>query len=100
MVENTRGRLENVRAVAEKGRLAQEFLRRATHCDRCKRAKPSNMRGWGASSGMRTFRVLCDVCSRRRPASLSTRQQHQTAAQWRRLEQAEQELAAVRPGRR
>jgi hypothetical protein len=101
MVENAmRGGLGSAHAVAERGRAAIECLRRATHCSSCKKAKSSHMRGWGASSGMRTFRVLCERCSSQRPAPLSPLAQQQNAAQWRRLEEAERELAAMRPGRR
>jgi hypothetical protein len=101
MSENAmRGQTESTRAVAERGRAALELLRRATHCEGCKKAKPSHMRGWGASSGigMRTYHVLCEVCSRRRP-TLSPRPQ-QMAAQLRRLDDAERELAAMWPSRR
>jgi hypothetical protein len=101
MIENAMlGRSESTRAVAERGRAALRFLERATHCSMCKRAKPSHTYDSWAASGQLPYRAFCEVCRHRRPTPLSPRVQQQMTARRRRLEDAERELAAMRPRRR
>jgi hypothetical protein len=85
---------EQIAAIAAKGRLAQEFLSRATRCDGCRTPKPISARGWASTSGARTFRVLCPGC-RRRDRPLSSRTRALNEARWRRLDDAERALAGV-----
>ena len=100
-IADRRGR-ETATAVWKRGQVALECLERATNCTRCHAWKPVEARGWAAATStyFRGVHVLCPTCRRRRTPALSKRDQEQAAARWRRLDEAERELAAVWPRRR
>ena len=96
MFENSTMRAAPASAVAvlERGRKAAEARRTAHRCAGCGTPKPTDARGWVAAYVVRNFRVLCPACSRRdRPLSRHTRAVNET--RWRRLEDAEREMAAI-----